>query len=272
MNKNNLSHSGIFEITEYGNLPQLRCSENERGVLFVCVTSGKLRVVGTDREKALSQGECTSFSLGRGYKPMCDGNEPCEAIYIVADGSLVYDLMRFYGISDLMSVSVPSAPEALEEIHRRMDSGDESDAGGDIATAFHRFLFKLNRASRLGFRSGGTALEIKNYIDAHIEGKLTLDELSKMFFVSKTQIFRIFKEAYGIAPMQYFLKMKVELAKKMLEDGQLKISDIADALSFTDAKHFTKTFKRFAGELPRNWKKRALQNKRSNTIKNTEEI
>ncbi len=260
MKKNECLHSGIFEITEYGDLPHFLSSENGSGVLFMCVTSGRLRVIGTEREKALSVNDCLIASLGREYRFLPDGEGNCQAIYISANGSLVYDLMRFYGMSDFTTVSSPSAIEAIEEIQRRKNHGCDSDASGDISTAFHRLLFKLKRAGQIGMRSGGTALEIKSYIDSHIEGKLTLDELSKVFFVSKTQIFRIFKEAYGTAPMQYFLKMKVELAKKMLEDGKMKISDIAEALSFTDAKHFTKTFKRFACELPRDCRKRAIQN------------
>ncbi len=261
MIKNDSMHSGIFEIADYGDLPHFLKSKNERGVLFMCITSGALTVSSEENIKNLSAGECFVASLSRGYKFSFTDDKPCNASYVSADGSLVYDLMRFYGISDFMSAIAPSALEALEEIQRRRLHGADLDAVGDTATALHRFLFKFKRAYDLGSsRPGGTALEIKNYIDAHLEGKLTLDELSKAFFVSKTQIFRIFKEAYGTAPMQYFLKNKIELSKKMLGDGTMKISDIAEALSFTDAKHFTKTFKRFTKELPRSYRKRSLQN------------
>ncbi len=270
MIKNDLPQSGIFEITEYGSLSSLLNSDNKRGVLFVYVISGRLHAFSEERKKTLSSGECLSVSLGRGYTFHADEAAPCTALYIAADGSLVYDLLRFYNISDFMSVTSHSAFEAIEEIQHRMETDVTYDANGDITTAFHRFLFKLKRSNRLGIRSGGTASEIKKYIDSHLEIKLTLDELSNVFFVSKTQIFRIFKKAYGIAPMQYFLKNKVELAKKMLEDGSLRISDIAEALAFTDAKHFTKTFKHLTGELPRDFRKRVVQ-KSNESTHNTEE-
>jgi AraC-like DNA-binding protein len=92
-------------------------------------------------------------------------------------------------------------------------------------------------------------------MDTHIEEKITLDTLSKIFFISKTQIFRLFKEEYGLAPMQYFMKEKIELAKKRLLNTALKISEIADALSFSDAKHFAKTFYKYTGMLPSTYRK-----------------
>ncbi len=260
------TYESIFEIIEFGTRPHMRTTSRDRGVLFLCVTSGKLRANGKGYEKNLSQGDCLAFALGRGYKLMRDGDESCTAAFVIADGAIVYNLMSYYGISDFASAKSPEALEALNDIQTRVSKPEgDTDGAGDALSAFQRFLFKFKRASQLGGRmTGGTAGAIKNYIDSHLEGRLSLEELSKIFFVSKTQIFRIFKDAYGIAPMQYFLSQKIELSKKLLLDGGVKVSDIAEMLSFTDAKHFSKTFKRYTGELPRNYKRRASHGVRTN--------
>ena len=128
--------------------------------------------------------------------------------------------------------------------------------------AVHRFFLKAGKAISAGNAvKKNTATLIRGYIDTHVDGKLTLDELSANFFVSKTQIFRMFKESYGMAPMQYFLHKKIEYAKHLLSTTDKHMAEIAEELSFTDAKHFSKTFKNYAGILPRDYKKQIKSKK-----------
>ncbi len=249
------AYEGIFEILEYGKVAPLLETELKCGIMLLYVTSGVWYIRTADYEKRLLKGECAVLMMGRGYTLQGENSE-CNAEYAVFEGSFVYDLMRLYEISDLTSALAPDALEALEDICERMDNGKISDKLGDIATAFHRLMFKLNRACRASGDEKSLAYEMKKYIDTHLEGKITLEILARSFFVSKTQLFRSFKASYGVAPMQYCLQKKIELAKSMLSDGKLKISEIAESLSFTDAKHFTKTFKRLTGELPKNYRRR----------------
>ncbi len=254
---------GIFDILGYGDIQELCGTEKTplggHGVLFVCIKGGHMNVLGTEYEKKLMSGECGVFVLGHGYTAF--GKES-EGRYVIADGSLVYDLMRFYGTGDMFSVYSPDAFEAMDDICRWADnkpSASELDGVSDTAITFHRLVYKLRYAAQIGAVSEGLASDIKKYIDTHLEGKLNLEQMSKLFFVSKTQIFRRFKAVYGVTPMQYCLQKKIELSRKMLEDGHMKVSEIADALSFTDAKHFTKTFKRITGELPKDYRKKPKQ-------------
>ncbi len=254
----------VFEIVEVGSRPAVRSSIAENGVIFLCMISGKLRVYGNSMEKFLTEGECLAADLTKGYRFIQVSDESCKALYAVVNGRLVYDLMILYGISDFMSVKAPEISEAITEIHRYSASTELShkDKQLECMPHFLRLITKMHRASMLGGRNvQSTVAMIRSHIDGHLEGKLTLEELSKMFFVSKTQIFRMFKETYGIAPMQYFLQRKIDLAKHMLADSDMHISEIAEALSFTDAKHFSKTFKKYAGELPRNYRREAKSEK-----------
>ena len=73
--------------------------------------------------------------------------------------------------------------------------------------------------------------------------------------MSKTQIHRLFKEEYGVSPIRYLIDRKIEISKKLLENEGLKISEIAEALSFSDARHFSKTFFRREGLLPSEYRK-----------------
>ena len=63
-------------------------------------------------------------------------------------------------------------------------------------------------------------------------------------------LYRVFTTKYDTPPMKYMLRMKIETSKEMLAETEMSISEIAEALSFTDSKHYTKTFRNLTGMLP----------------------
>jgi len=182
--------------------------------------------------------------------------DDARAIVLTVSGTLVPTLFRLYGIEDGFSAYAPEAAELFEEMRLITEKRfyPEEERQREAAEAFHKLVYRLHKSSgtRLVRR---TALRIKEYIDAHAKEKTELSELSRVFFMSKTQIHRLFKEEYGVSPIRYLIDRKIEISKKLLENEGLKISEIAEALSFSDARHFSKTFFRREGLLPSEYRK-----------------
>ena len=230
------------------------------GIAIVCQFSGKLKYTKNEANKYLNVGECLVADLSKGYAFSYDGREETVSAYSVVDGVLVRNILELYDISDGCVVPIPDISSLMIKIQKisggRISDIKEREELG--ALYFHAAIANIDKARRdFEKTTRSTAALIKDYIDTHLEGKLQLEDISAVFFVSKTQIFRIFKDSYGVAPMQYFLQKKIELAKQMLSDNEFRISEIAEQLSFTDAKHFSKTFKKFTGELPKNYRRGA---------------
>lgn len=180
-----------------------------------------------------------------------------RAILLSVSGTLVSELFDLYEITEGFSAYAPEAAELFEELRLITEKKfyPEKERQREAAEVFHKLVYRLHKSSgtRLVRR---TALRIKEYIDTHAEEKTELSELSKVFFMSKTQIHRLFKEEYGISPIRYLIDRKIDVSKKLLENESLKISEIADMLSFSDARHFSKTFFRRAGMLPSEYRKK----------------
>lgn len=228
------------------------------GILIICQFSGSLEYKKSGIKKILRKGECLVADLANGYSFKYSSRDENRSGYAIFGGELVNNILQHYDIQDGCVVLVPEMSVVLDKV-RKVTGSSISEMISDpnaCALYFHEIAVYISKAKRaIDKESRGTAFLIKNYIESNIEGKLTLQDVSKMFFISKTQIFRIFKDAYGIPPMQYYLQKKIELSKQMLENTDMHISEIADALSFTDSKHFTKTFKKIVGELPRNYRR-----------------
>jgi len=104
--------------------------------------------------------------------------------------------------------------------------------------------------------SGMVIQNIKSYIDQNFRNILTLDSLSKMFYINKFTLMRKFKDSYGINVMKYYNNKRLEHAKDMLMHTNLSIKAIGEHLHFTDAYSFSRFFKSAAGLSPKEFRKK----------------
>jgi AraC family transcriptional regulator len=90
---------------------------------------------------------------------------------------------------------------------------------------------------------------VLDYIDAHLEGDLTIDRLASVACLSRFHFARAFKAALGQSPHRYISGRRLERAKALLRGSQSLI-DIAIALNFSDQGNFTRAFRQATGQTP----------------------
>jgi len=96
--------------------------------------------------------------------------------------------------------------------------------------------------------------EIIAYLKANVTGTVTVDDIAKTLCYTKSYLFRRFKRSTGDTIMSYFLKLKIDVAKKLLREGRASVSDIAASLSFDSPNYFSKAFKKVTGRTPMQYK------------------
>ena len=92
---------------------------------------------------------------------------------------------------------------------------------------------------------------LKDYIDANITAKITIEDMASFIGKSPSQVTKIFKSAYNTTPYEYLIKTKINLAKNLLKNTSLSIKEISTRLSFTDEYYFSNTFKKRVGTSPK---------------------
>jgi len=91
---------------------------------------------------------------------------------------------------------------------------------------------------------------IQRFLRKNVHQKLTLDEICDKFNYSKSYLCRVFKEQTGETLMNYFNRLKIEEAKRMLRQSTQLVTNISESLGFRELKYFDAIFKRFTGVTP----------------------
>jgi AraC-like DNA-binding protein len=85
--------------------------------------------------------------------------------------------------------------------------------------------------------------------------QMSLKELAEEASMSKYHLCRGFKKTVGMSPMQFLTAMRVERAKKLLEESSLNVTLIALEVGFNDLSNFIEHFKKIVGSTPTAYKK-----------------
>jgi AraC family transcriptional regulator len=90
-----------------------------------------------------------------------------------------------------------------------------------------------------------------DFIQAHLPEGLSLQTLAGEVHLSPFHFARLFKKSLGLAPHQYLIRCRVELAKSLLLRSKSTITDVAVEVGFCDQSHLAAHFKRIYGVTPR---------------------
>ena len=99
-------------------------------------------------------------------------------------------------------------------------------------------------------------LRVLDYIEANLEGDLTLDLMASIACLSRYHFARAFKQAVGKPPHRYVSARRLDRAKALLMQGDRSLVDIALALSFSDQASFTRAFRQATGQTPGQFRQR----------------
>lgn len=91
---------------------------------------------------------------------------------------------------------------------------------------------------------------ILDHIRTHITDKILIDDLSVKSQMNRSSFFKMFKEQFGVTPVEYITRERVRLAKHLLTDTDLNITEISWQSGFSDVNYFVRLFKKTEGVTP----------------------
>ena len=88
---------------------------------------------------------------------------------------------------------------------------------------------------------------------------LSVKDISEHGFLSTSYVCTFFKSETGQTLNQYLTEYRMEKAKQLLKDARFKISDISSRVGYSDGNYFGKSFKKYSGFSPSEYRERNIQ-------------
>ncbi len=105
-----------------------------------------------------------------------------------------------------------------------------------------------------------TIFLIRKYISKnYMNETLSVKDISSHVFLSTSYVCTFFKNETGQTLNQYLTEYRMEKAKQLLKDARFKISDISSQVGYSDGNYFGKSFKKYTGFSPSEYRERNLQ-------------
>ncbi|MGX4668468.1 helix-turn-helix domain-containing protein [Cerasibacillus sp. JNUCC 74] len=103
-------------------------------------------------------------------------------------------------------------------------------------------------------------LYVRNYMDEYFRQKLSVKTLASIAGYSYDRFRHLFKEKFGIAPLQYLYLKRINYAKEcLIKDPSMLVSEIALEAGFVNDSQFCNVFKRETGLTPTLFRKNYLK-------------
>ncbi len=119
--------------------------------------------------------------------------------------------------------------------------------GALITQLFYICTYKESAAQ--AERSHPTVRAITEYIDLHIEEKISLDGIAQALFVSKSTVCHLFRDEMKIPVKQYILQKKLSYAAKLIAEGE-RATEVSRLIGYDNYANFYRLYKKLFGTSP----------------------
>lgn len=261
------ARTNLLHLQEIGELqaekPHTSQRSNLQSHLFMIVVSGSgtLTYRGTDYE--LSSGQCVWINCHNAYAHHTSENLwKLQWVHFFGPSlNAIYDKYLERGGTPV--INTQNATAFTQQWHRLFDTAQTVNHIRDMHINEQlTSLLTLLMAESWHPESQPRATikrqnlqQIKDYLDTHYADKITLDDLSKRFFINKFYLTRIFKEQFGMTINTYLTTVRITHAKYLLRFTELSMEEIAIACGLQNANYLNRVFRRFEGIGPGGYRK-----------------
>ncbi len=98
----------------------------------------------------------------------------------------------------------------------------------------------------------GRAREIIDHQFAHLSGP---GQLARSLYISREYLRQLFRKRFGVSPLEYLLRRRIDAACQMLSFSDLPVGTIGLRCGFESPYYFSRMFKKLTGQPPSTWRR-----------------
>ena len=260
---------------DYGASVRVRADALESFYLIVMPLGGRARLISGDVETICDDGNAAIFSTNRSFQ--FDWRSDCRSLILRIEREAVDGRLAGY------TGSRPRLPiefrprlatdtgcgrlfkDTVAAVTRQLDAGDELHSSpilcGEIEQLLlgmllrnHDHTYSPALATSPGRTPPRSAILAAEYIEAHADRAIALEDLSRAAGVSGRALQLSFQQYYGVSPMEFLqrvrlMKVREELERTEPESG-ITVTRIALKWGFSHLGRFSGVYQKCFGEPP----------------------
>lgn len=236
---------------------QMRRERPEDHLLIYCRSGGGW-LESKDGRFEITAGDLLVLPKDIAHAYGADAHSPWTIYWVHFDGSLSEDFLRLLGKPSLRRIGVQ--PRLLADFEALLAVQRQGLNAVPFIHAAHRLQAMLSSLAVLPARvslKSGRVLDIEAVqavMREHLRGSLNLDELAAHFRLSRFHFAKTYRALTGHAPIQDFIQLKMALACRLLDRGDLDVRQVAEQLGYDDPYYFSRLFRKVVGMAPSHYR------------------
>lgn len=231
-----------FPFPEY----HINLGTTKKYYIFEYVTEGRGDILFDGKRYEIKAGDAYIIDRNTVRNYRSDPDCPLDKIWVSFASDYIDSMLLAYGVK--AGVYHVDLRRQFDEVIRvATQEASVKDKVFGIASSIHSMITEIARTSS---READRISEIKNALLSMLYEKGSLDEIASRFYMSKSNLIRLFKKHTGQTPYKFLFDEKIRISKVLLRSTNMNVKTISDRLCFSDEHYFSFVFKEKVGVSP----------------------
>jgi len=186
-----------------------------------------------------------------------DLSDPWEYVWVGFYGQDALFLLNQAGFSSRQPwLSLSGHTDLAEKMQRIYDyRGSQIHEATRMTGLLYDYLASLIEIARPAGRRHEDPLLIAartaaDFIAANYSQPIAVNEIAAYANTSRSALYRAFRRHFGVSPMQYVIRLRIEQAQSLLRSSDTAVADVARSVGFEDPLYFSRAFRAMTGASP----------------------
>lgn len=230
--------------------------------IFIYCTKGKGEIIIENERTVINPNHFFIIPKKTNHTYKADETNPWSIYWFHFNGPFAEEIYNRYAKTDKSNYkNIPFSKRITDQFNKIFDYFNNNYILKDIEYAnllsldfISSFVYHDFHSNTNTHQSDNLVESVKNYLLNNLDKNFTLNDLAEKFNYSKSYLHTKFKIKTGYSVLVFFTLKKVQKSCEFLSYTDLSIKEISYKVGFEDPLYFSRTFKKFMGKSPRNYK------------------